>query len=216
MEKKLQIIGNGKLNLSVDQIEFDLYLKALKPNYNDAYKLAEIQLSQLQKDMAKIGFAKDALKTNSFVINQHYENYRDENNNYQTKLVGYEVNHQLTLKYAYDVDMLGKIINILTECDAQPEFNIRFTVKDQNQAKLELLKRITKDAKAKARVLAKENKAKLIGIAEIDYTYSDNNFYSPTVYEHSVNAKCLAATGMEITAADVQIEGSARFVWEIE
>ncbi len=216
MEKKLQIIGSGKLNLSVDQIEFDLNLKALKQDYNDAYKLAEIQLSQLQKDMAKIGFTKKELKTNSFVVNQHYENYRDENNNYQTKLTGYEVNHQLTLKCAYDVELLGRIINTLTVCDAQPEFNIRFTVKDQHQAKLELLKKITKDAKTKARVLAKENKVKLIGITEIDYTYSDNNFYSPTVYERSVNAKCLAATGMEITAADVQIEGSARFVWEIE
>lgn len=216
MERKLHITATSKMNLPVDQIEFNISLKTIKEEYNEAYQEAKKQLNFLQNSLMNVGIKNDDIKTNSFYVNKHYENYRDEKNIYQNKFTGYEVQHQLSVCCDYNTDMLEKIINSLSECEANPEFNIRFTVKNPEKAKKELLKKITSDAHMKAKLLAKENKVKLVSIVDIDYSYNNQNFYSPTTYECAVNAKCLSSDGMNITAADVQIEGQANFVWEIE
>lgn len=218
MEKRMHIVGKGSISVKVDQIEFNISLKAIKEQYDEAYSFAQKQLESLQKDITALGFKKEEIKTTSFRVDQHYENSKDENDNYIRRMVGYQVNHDLIFKCDYDTKLLSLIIKCLSDCKAMPEFNIRFTIKDNSAAKRALLKKITNDAKRKAKIFAKANNVKLGSLVDIDYSFSDMDFYSPTVYGYSndLAVGCNMKSSMDITAQDVTISDSASFSWEIQ
>ncbi len=220
MNKRIRITGEGSLSVKVDQIEFNISLQAIKELYDEAYKLAQQQLEQLQLDLNKIGFEKEDIKTVSFKVDKRYESYRDEKNNYVSKMAGYQVDHKLILKCDYDNERLSLIIKTLSNCAAHADFNIRFTVKDTAKVKRELLEKITIDATNKAKILAKANNVKLGSLVDINYSYSTVKFYSNTTYGCSNDlleeSDCLEARAMDITAQDISVNDSASFEWEFE
>ena len=82
------------------------------------------------------------MKTLSFRVDTEYENYRDGNNDYRRRFVGYRFNHVTKVEFASDNDRLGRVLYALAACPVRPEFQISFTVKDPESAKNLLLGKV--------------------------------------------------------------------------
>ncbi|MGN1399486.1 MAG: SIMPL domain-containing protein [Erysipelotrichaceae bacterium] len=215
MERKITITASSSTSIKADVVEFDITLSSLDQSYQKAYTLSTEQLAQLQFDLTSIGIKKEQLKTTSFDVQQKFNNIRNQDGSYSRQLEGYQITHCLVLQQNYDIELLAAVLNKLAFCSCQPQFNIRFTCKNQKDYTELLMKQLTKEAKHRARLLAKDNGVKLKQLVDVDYSFSDGDYYSPTVYGLCKSAKMDGGV-LELNPQDITISASARFIWEIE
>lgn len=76
-----------------------------------------------------LGFARTDLKTLRFSVDTEYENYRDENNVWKNRFLGYRFNHNMKLEFDADNERLGRVLYALAHTEVHPEFRINYTVK---------------------------------------------------------------------------------------
>lgn len=182
MNRTITIKGIGKLSLKPDLTVVSLTLKTVRAGYDKAMDKAAKHLEQLRSAIAEIGFTKDDLKTTSFDVGTEYENERDKNGNYKQIFVGYRVTHGLKLEFDFDSQRPSKVLGAIAVCIAEPELNVRFTVKDKEAVDAALLDSACANAKAKAEILTKASGVTLGELVSIDYNWGELHLYSPTHY----------------------------------
>jgi uncharacterized protein YggE len=189
------------------------------PNYEASMRRATEMLDALRAAVVSAGHDGKLLKTTSFNVNTKHETYRDKNNNYQSKFVGYCCTHGLRLEFDLDMKLLGVTLGAIATCDANPKFSIRFSVKDASAISAELLENAIENTKWKAGILAKSAGVGLGAILRIDYNWSEHHFYSSTDMRVGEDMLCLAEAApmeMDIEPEDINVSDSATIVWAIE
>ena len=162
--------------------------------------------------MTTAGHDGKELKTTNFNINTKYESYR-ENVGQKRRFAGYICYHGLKLEFDLDMPMLGATLGAIAKCEAKPNFNIKFSIKDPNAVSEQVLENAVENAKNKATVLAKAAGVKLGAIQRIDYSWSENHLYSQTNYQFKDVG---APMGMDIEPEDINVSDTATVVWSIE
>jgi uncharacterized protein YggE len=114
--------------------------------------------------------------------------------------------------------LLAATLAAIAECEAKPEFSIRFSVKDGNAISEQLLISAVENATAKARVLSKAAGVELGEIMYIDYSWGELRLFSETEVEPRMMA-CMAADSavgsIDIEPEDVDVSDSVTVVWSI-
>lgn len=218
MNRTITIKGVGKLSLKPDQTVVSLVLKNVCQNYDAAMAEAANDLNRLREAVFKIGFKKDDLKTTSFDVGAERENERDKNGNYRWRFVGYRVTHALKLEFPFDTKLLSAVLGAIADCIADPELDVRFTVKNREAVNEALLESACRNAKSKAEILTKASGAELGELVSIDYNWGELHFYSPTCYRADDECMIKAASpgSIEIEPDDIDVSDSVTFVWEIK
>ena len=146
--------------------------------------------------------------------------YRDRDNDYKQKFVGYRFNHILKVEFESDNDRLGKILFSLANCKVKPEFRISYTVKNPEATKNLLLGKAVTDAKEKAVVLTQAGGVTLKDIQSIDYSWGEIDFeYRPM--RGDVLMECCEAPmaaksyNLDIEPDDIDVSDTVTVVWEI-
>lgn len=218
MNRTITVTGTGKLKLRPDRTVVSLSLKAADMLYDRAMDKAAAQQTQLHEALAAVGFAKEELKTTDFHVGTEYENERDKNGNYRQKFAGYCVRHRLKAEFPLDTAYLSKILSAISSCIAEPELDIRFTVKDSDTVNAALLESACINARANAEILAKASGVSLCRLLSVNYSFGELQLYSPTRYEteNSCMMKaCAVPSSIAIEPDDIDISDSVTFVWEI-
>ncbi len=171
--------------------------------------------------MEKLGFQKSALKTLAFNTNTEYQGYRDQNNDYKQRFIGYKFTHQLKLEFPVDNKLLGRTLYALAHSSVHPEFRISYTVSDPERAKNELLSKAVTDAIAKAEVLTQAANVKLKAIQSIDYSWGEINMdlkIMPKLLDGGLSAlECDEKEyDIDVEPDDVEVTDTVTVVWEIE
>ena len=153
-------------------------------------------------------------------MDTEYENYRDGNNDYRRRFVGYRFNHVTKVEFASDNDRLGRVLYALAACPVRPEFQISFTVKDPESAKNLLLGKAVADAKEKAAVLSGAAGVALKEIQSIDYSWGEIDFEYRPMNGALLAEKCLAEPmdaryDMDIEPDDIEASDTVTVIWEI-
>jgi len=164
------------------------------------------------------GHDSKALKTTSFNISTKHDSYRDDNNRWKQKFLGYSCEHDLSLEFDLDIPKLGITLGAIASCKATPQFNIHFSVKDTNAVSEQLLKNAIENAKFKAAILAKAAGVSLGAIKRIDYNWSELRLYAETIVR--VKAPTVRKNDAEPMQMDVEPENidaneSVTVVWDI-
>ncbi|MCQ2479102.1 MAG: SIMPL domain-containing protein [Clostridia bacterium] len=217
MHKLITVKGTGKISLSPDTTEVTMTLKTLDKIYEKSMSQSAEILESLKSALVAIGFDEKALKTTNFNVFSEYDSVQDENGMYQRVFKGYSCVHMLKLEFDFDTDKLSQTLTAISNCIAEPELNIQFTVKDKDSATDEILKNAATNARHKAEILAATSKVKLGKLVSIDYNWGDVNFYSNTTY--GMERKCMMAAdnaGMSINPDNIEISDDVTFVWEID
>lgn len=219
MKRTIKVTGKGKLSVKPDLIQLSLNLSDVQETYEAALEQSSKQTEILRNCFEELGFARTDLKTVSFNVDTKYESYTDENRQWKQKFVGYEFRHALKLEFDADNELLGKVLYALAQCSVSPEFNIRYTVKDTEKAKNELLYKAVADSKAKAQVLAAAAGIELDEIINIDYSWGEINIVSQPVNGMLRCAKSASdETGynIDIEPEDINITDTVTVIWEID
>ena len=218
MEKTMKVTGKGKLSVKPDMIRLLLDTTKVCATYEEALRQSSEQTEALKICFEGLGFARTDLKTLRFSVDTEYENYRDENNVWKNRFVGYRFNHNMKLEFDADNERLGRVLYALAHTEVHPEFRINYTVKDMEAAKNKLLSKAVTDSKEKAKVLAEAAGVKLGDIVKIDYSWGELEIVSRPVERCMMSAPNAAADSysMDIEPDDIDVTDTVTVVWEIE
>ena len=89
MKKTITIKGVGKASTKPDCIIMKLKLNSLEQEYDDSMALAIRKNNRLTEALVGVGIEKSSVKTSDFNIKTEYENYRDLNDDWKSKFVGF-------------------------------------------------------------------------------------------------------------------------------
>jgi len=210
MERTITVKGVGKVSASPDIIEISITVCAADMDYKTAVDISNKRLSALRNALEKTGFDKERLKTVRYDVHAVHQYKNNEN-----VFMGYGVNHSLKLELDMDKELLAKTIDALSGCDADTNFNIRFTVKDKDALTARLLKSAAENAKENALILCEASGVALGTLLKINYSWSELNICSPTAYSMGERLRGVCNDAADITPEDIDLSDSAEFVWEI-
>lgn len=215
MERTIRVKGNGKISVKPDTIKIMIKAEGLCWNYDETIEQSTQDTRILRDALKNAGLDPKDLKTTYFSIDSKYESYRDKNDDYKEKFVGYEYEHRTYIKFENDNKILGKVLYELAHCDVKVKFEINHTVKDKEKVKNDLLEKAVEDSTTKAKVLAKASGVKLKEILSIDYSWGEIEIYSETMNDLRV---CEAASryDIDIEADDIDVQDTVTITWTIE
>lgn len=215
MERTITVKGVGKASVKPDLTVVDITLDALKENSTAAMDLAEKQAAALKAALGKIDIAENDIKTTDFNVSVVTKSERDKLGNYTSVFVGIRCRHALRIAFDFDMKRLGAVLSALASCDAEPEYTVRFTVKDKNAVSAKLLENAAVDAKTRAELLTRASNVKLGILLRIDYNWGELDLHSPTRFAACEMYSVAEDRGMEITPDDINVSDTVAFTWEI-
>ena len=221
-EHKITVKGIGNLRLKADWIKMSFSLNSENIDYSAGYEAFAKRIANLQGAGGKVGFDKMDLKSGSIYVATQYKNVKRRSNGeseYVQVFNGYRFNTELILSFDFDSEKLGEVIKAVVSSDADPKFEIEFTVKDKQAVINSLLSAAAKDAKAKADVLCTSLGASLGKLSSISYNWDEIEIRSHSSYKMTYNMVCDSvgsSPAIDFTPEDVEVEDSATFVWDIE
>jgi uncharacterized protein YggE len=215
--RELVVKGIGKAAAAPDLIVLTMNLEVTEPTYEKAMRRGAEGIDTLRAAIVSAGHDGKELKTTSFNINTEYEKYQ-EKDVWKQRFAGYACTHGLKLEFDLDMPKLGATLGAIAGCDADPNFNIMFSIKDPNAVSEQLLESAVENAKWKATVLAKAAGVKLGAIQRIDYNWSEIHLRSSTNLMVCESAAYAADGAMDIgiEPEDINVSDTATVVWAIE
>lgn len=219
MKRTITVKGVGKASVRPDYVVLNITLNAVNKDYEAAAALSAEQTESVKAAAEKAGFERGDVKTADYRIFTEYESVMDEKGFCRNEFAGYRCVHQLRISFDFKQERLAGILSAVGACEAQPEINILFTVKDTGAVSSMLLRDAAKSAKKKARVLCAESGVKLGRLVSIDYNWNEKSFASNTCFEMGSCAPMRAGGAKfraDIAPDDISVSDSAAFVWEIE
>lgn len=217
MEKAMRVTGKGKLSVKPDLIRLLLDTTKVCKTYEEALAKSAEQTEELKNCFEGLGFARTDLKTLRFSVDTEYENYRDENNVWKNRFLGYRFTHGMKLEFDADNERLGRVLYQLARTECCPEFRINYTVKAPEAAKNKLLEKAVADSREKAKVLAEAAGVTIGAIVNIDYSWGELEIVSAPVERCMMSAANGAADNykMDIEPDDIDVTDTVTVVWEI-
>ena len=218
--RTIRVTGKGQIKVRPDMTRITMTLEGLQKEYGETLLHSSEDTEALKDVLSGFGFERSDLKTLSFSVDTEYESYRDKNNDYKQRFVGYKFNHVMKVEFDSDNDRLGKILYAQANCSVRPEFRISYTVKDPEAAKNLLLGKAVADAKEKAAVLTQAADVTLKDIQSIDYSWGEIDFEYRPMRGNVLAEKCLAAPmdasyDLDIEPDDINVSDAVTVVWEI-
>ncbi len=221
--KTVTVKGVGKASAPVDTVELNFRLWAKDKEYDKALEAADRKLTSLEAALTAAGFDAAEFQTAGFHVNTEYESVCDERGNYRSVFSGYNCSYDQLLRFSFDAARLGDALGAVAESRAQPELQVRFTVREPEKLEAELLRSAAASARARAEILAEASGKKLGELQRIDYDVTRLNFYSDTGMEMAdcMPQMSVSGAGMAkrsfaaLRPQDVELQDTAVFVWEL-
>lgn len=216
MGRVIRITGTGNIKVKPDMTRVTMTISDIDKQYEKALAVSSQNSESLRKIVSELGFSVSDLKTVSFDVKVENTNYRDRNDNWRERFAGYRVNHCLKIEFESDNTLLGKLLGAVAGCNAKPQLNISFFVKDAEGAKNLLLGNAIKDAKQKAAVLAEASGVVLNEIQSIDYSWGELRFESRPDMMRMACEETYGDLRMDIEPDDIDASDNVTVVWAIE
>ena len=217
--RTIRVTGKGQVHVKPDTIKLRITTEGTYYEYEDTIRISTDQTRILKETLAGAGLDPADLKTTSFDIDTAYESYRDANDDYKKRFIGYKFCHRTYIKFANDNKILGKVLYAISKCPIDISFDINYTVSNPEEAKNEMLRNAIADAKAKAKILAEAAEVELGQIEDISYSWSELHFTSSPIDNFVMESKMMAAPDaydIDIEADDIDLSDTVTVVWEIK
>ena len=93
--RTIRVTGKGNLKVKPDTTRLMITLNGVYPEYAETINRSTADTEALRELLVEVGFKSSAMKTLSFDVDTEFENYRDENNDYKRRFIGYKFTHTL-------------------------------------------------------------------------------------------------------------------------
>ena len=154
-ERTIRVTGRGELRVKPDTVRLTLTIGRTEPDFAAAVDAAEKASAAAVAALAEAGAAEKDVRVLSLRTEPHYETIADENGVRTRKFAGYSAVRRIRAELGTDPAALGRALTLLAACGAAPEIATEYTRKDEDALRGELLALAVKDAKRRAKAIAK-------------------------------------------------------------
>jgi uncharacterized protein YggE len=223
LRRTITVKGEGKLELRPNLVSINITIECIDKDYKKSIRKVAKGVNELSSKLIALGFDESDIKTVDWDTEQEYE-YRAVKGRRRSEKVfmGYRTKHILKIEFGVDEGRLPQTIAAVAGLSVTPEFSIQFTVKDQAAASDLVIADATKNACARARIIAELSGAKLGKPIMIDYNWGEYRFHSSTHVNIDMMRKCAREDDVHgyqapnIEPENINIRDTITFVWEIE
>jgi len=216
-KNELTVKGIGKVSVPPDQIVITMNIEVCETEYEAAMIRGAEVVDKLKAAVESVGHKSKALKTTSFNVSAKYESYK-EGEEWKKRFIGYACYHFFKLEFDLDMTVLGKTLDAVSKCEADPEIDIKFTIKNPNAVSEQLLENAVENARQKAVILARAADVNLGAIKTIDYNWGELHVFSQTSYRRQkavYSSFASMASYDDIEPEDIRVSDNVTIVWEI-
>ena len=116
MKRTITVTGTGAVRLNPDLIVLPVTLAARDEDYSALTARSAEALEALRAALATAGFEADALKTLTLDIHPVFEGEHDAKGVWRQVFRGYELRHELRLRFPVDAARLAGVLSALADC----------------------------------------------------------------------------------------------------
>ncbi len=216
--RTIRVTGKGSVSVKPDTTCLRITFEGVYKDYEETVRKSAEMTRSLRETIEKSGLPGEDLKTKDFSIQSKYESYRDHNNDYQQRFVGYKFYHRTEIKFPNDNKQLGRILYELSVCPVKVEFSIGYTVKDEDAVKKEVIKRAVENSREKAEVMATAAGVNLGEVQYIDYSWGEINIRTSPVdmFEAKRAIALKPSYDIDIEPDDIDVNDTVTIEWEIK
>lgn len=216
--KTIRVTGIGSVSVKPDTTSLRITFGGIYKDYEETVRQSAEKTKILREAIEKSGLPGEALKTKDFSIESEYESYRDYNNDYKKRFLGYKFYHRTQIQFPKDNKMLGRILYELSLCTVKVEFSIDYTVKDKDAVKKEVIKRAVENSREKAEIMAIAAGVSLGEVQSIDYSWGEIDIRTSPVDKLEVRKSYALEPSydIDIEPDDIDLTDTVTIVWEIK
>lgn len=216
--KTIRVTGMGSVSVKPDTTSLRITFGGIYKDYEETVRKSAEKTKILREAIEKSGLPGEALKTKDFSIESEYESYRDYNNDYKKRFLGYKFYHRTQIQFPKDNKMLGRVLYELSLCSVKVEFSIDYTVKDKDAVKEEVIKRAVKNSREKAEIMAIAAGVSLGEVQSIDYSWGEIDIRTSPVDKLEVRKSYALEPSydIDIEPDDIDLSDTVIMVWEIK
>lgn len=216
--KTIRVTGIGSVSVKPDTTSLRITFGGIYKDYEETVRQSAEKTKILREAIEKSGLPGEALKTKDFSIQSEYESYRDYNNDYKKRFLGYKFYHKTKIQFPKDNKMLGRILYELSLCSVKVEFSIDYTVKDKDAVKKEVIKRAVENSREKAEIMAIAAGVSLGEVQSIDYSWGEIDIRTSLVDKLEVRKSYALEPSydIDIEPDDIDLTDTVTMVWEIK
>ena len=168
------VAGSGKVAVIPDMATISLGVMIERPTAKAAREAAAAAMTKVVDAVRKLGIADKDIATANVSLNPVY----DYPNNATPKIRGYQLNNTITI-IVRDLDKVSDVLDNGITAGANSLNGISFDVADRAAAEAKAREAATKDARAKADVLANGLGVRIAGVASVSESVSTPVWYGP-------------------------------------
>lgn len=216
--KTIRVTGMGSVSVKPDTTSLRITFGGIYKDYEETVRKSAEKTKILREAIEKSGLPGEALKTKDFSIESEYESYRDYNNDYKKRFLGYKFYHRTQIQFPKDNKMLGRVLYELSLCSVKVEFSIDYIVKDKDAVKKEVIKRAVENSREKAEIMAIAAGVSLGEVQSIDYSWGEIDIRTSPVdkFELKKSYALEPSYDIDIEPDDIDLADTVTMVWEIK
>ncbi len=215
-ERVITIKGEGKASGSPDEIHVFFRLSSVSLRYEEAVGTVSSKYENLLAALRPQGIAEGGVKTTAFSVNAEHVSEPDDAGRYISRFVGYRCDHSLKVELPLDMPLLGNVLAAVSSSGAEPETDIRFSVKDAGPLRNKALMSAAENAKNRAELLAKTMGVRLGKLLSINCSWADTPVYSGTFTGGDLRTAPKALASANIVPEDAELSDTVTFCWEFD
>ncbi len=218
--KTLNVTGNAKINVKSTITRLSIKLTSICELFDEVVAKSAEDTGKMKDIVESLGFKRSDLKTVSFDVEAKYNYVYDDKGNNKEEFKGYEYIHYVSIEFPIDNKILGDLLYAFSKSGIEPRFKIGYTVEEEEKEKYRdiLIKESIKNAKKRAKILAKASGLELNKIYRIDYLEKSIDMYED-YYNVSSKAMAMEQEGtynFDIDVADLILSDSVNVTWKIK
>ena len=184
MTRTITVRGVGKATAKADFVTINMSMKTSDMEYDTAMDRAAEKIDGLSRALKHAGFGADDLKTTKFRVDTAYDTIKDRDGNYKRIFEGFVVHHDVRLQFDFESRRLSQALSAMAACISAPEIEIRFSVKDSEKLKDDILRSAAENARRRAEILCEASGASLGALLSIHYSWDELSIYSSTRFSY--------------------------------
>jgi uncharacterized protein len=205
----MRVSGEATISVKPDQAEINLGVMTQAPSGQEAAS------ENARKTDAVLSALRKALATGTEIKTVGYSltpNYRYPKEGGQPTISGYTARNSVRVKTG-ELDQVGKIIDAATQSGTNNVEGLQFTLKDEQAALAEALRRAAVQARAKADALASALKVKIARVLEVNE--SGQPIRPIYAQADSMRVSAAAAPPTPVEAGTIDVRASVTLTLEI-
>jgi len=145
----ISVTGVGKVSAEPDMAEITIGVESRAPTAKEAASQNSGDMSEVMAVLKEMGIAKEDIQTVDYSIRTEMD-YREGE---EPKVIGYVVTNAVRVKVR-DLDLVGDLLDGVTEAGANTIYGINFTIEDPRAFQEQAREMAVADARNKAQQLA--------------------------------------------------------------